>query len=426
MAFALLATAPAFPQDGQPPPKQEPPRTGGQGSGTSTGVGIDVGEVIGLFHKHAKVHLDAAPQQAQVGDFIAFSTKVSPKAAGLTYEYHWSQDKSASGDPEQVASINHAYTAPGEYKAWVIVYQNGKKVATSNEVKINVKPSVATITPPPPDRVPQPPKIEPAPVTVQTEPTKATITSGEPKPTVVPPVPTPTAKANPPTPVETQTATAPPGKPSSQQPKIAATESATTATPPIDISPPRLTPQKTEYSLLLYFNPHPETGKPVDFRAELKPEAPAGTHVKYCFYWGDGEPPSCQNASTAVHEYHSKGRYLAAVEAYANEEEVASRGQKLATSGPVQIEAVSSSWSATLPYLAGVLVVLAAAYGTHRIRKMLRFKVTANPGVGRHTIAPDVRHDGEVLRIRCVRSGARSQIIFATPEQTTKGAAHVG
>lgn len=422
LAVSALPQAGASGQEQQPPPpppKQEPggSKTGGGGSGVSTGVGVNIGDVIGLFRKHVKIHLDATPKQAQAGDFIAFSTKVTPNAAGLTYEYHWSQDKAASGELEKVATINHAYPAAGEYKAWVVVYLGEKKVGSSNEVKIQVTGSIAS-NPPPPDKVPPTIKPQPTPAVVQNPSTATNTTASTQGPTPPKPEPVPTQTPNPPK----------IGKPSPPPPKVSKPEQPPTVatTPPAtDVVVPPSPPQKIEYSLELYYNPHPEVGKPVDFRVELNPAPPANQQVKYCFYWGDGDPPSCQNSPLAVHEYRARGRYLAAVEAYANEEKLASREEKLATSGNVTIDAVSPGWITLLPYLAIILVVAAATYGTYKIRKMTRFTVTAYPGTTRHAIPQNVQRSGDVLRIRCVRSGARSEVIFTAPAQTTERTAHV-
>src|SRR5205085_2244735 len=122
------------------------PKSGGQG-GVSTGVSVDVGQVIGLFRHHAKVQIQAIPQQIQAGQPVLFTATVTPNAPGLTYEFHWTQDKDSPGQQATIPTINHAYPAPGQYTANVIVYSKGKPVARSNDVGIVVQQAVAT--PPP-------------------------------------------------------------------------------------------------------------------------------------------------------------------------------------------------------------------------------------------------------------------------------------
>src|SRR5215469_2980118 len=186
----LLMSASTWAQDGtqnqppQPPPKQEPPKSGGQSS-SGGGVGVEVNpvdvgkEIVGLF-RHVKIHLDASQQQAQAGDPILFTTTVNLNARGLVYEFRWTNDKNARGELEAVPNINHAYSSAGEYKVSVVVYQQGKKIGTSNEVKITVQPAPVAVvkpTPPPPDKVPPPttpPVIIPPATTPATQTTTAT------------------------------------------------------------------------------------------------------------------------------------------------------------------------------------------------------------------------------------------------------------
>src|SRR5437016_10474261 len=76
LALVISVSSLVAAQDGQkgaPPPQEPPkgqgpgPKSGGQGGGVSTGVSVDVGQVIGLFRHHAKVQLQAIPQQIQAG-----------------------------------------------------------------------------------------------------------------------------------------------------------------------------------------------------------------------------------------------------------------------------------------------------------------------------------------------------------------------
>ena len=157
LTLAVSITGRGFAQDGkQGAPPQEPPKgqgpgpkSGGQGGGggVSTGVGIDVGQVIGLFRHHAKVQLQANTQKVEAGQPVLFTTMVTPNAAGLTYEFHWTKDKESRGQQETTPSINHVYPSPGQYTANVIVYSNGKKVATSNDVYITVQQATVASVP---------------------------------------------------------------------------------------------------------------------------------------------------------------------------------------------------------------------------------------------------------------------------------------
>jgi hypothetical protein len=160
LALAISTCGLASAQDGKPgsPPQEPPkgqgnePKSGGQsgGGGVSTGIGVDVGEVIGLFRHHAKVQLQANPQQVPAGQPVVFTASVKPNAAGLTYEFHWTKDKDSPGQQETTPSANHVYPAPGQYAASVIVYSKGKKVAVSNDVNIVVQQAVATTPAPGP------------------------------------------------------------------------------------------------------------------------------------------------------------------------------------------------------------------------------------------------------------------------------------
>jgi len=472
LLMLMFASLPAFAQAGQvppPSPKQEPPpppksgggqNSGGSSGGASTGVDVNIGEIIGLFRKHAKIHLDVSTQDVQVGVPIAFKTTVTPNARGLFYEFHLSKEKNTQAFQQANPELNYAYPAAGEYKATVVVYQAGKKIGTSNEVKINVKPysgdTIANKPPaPPPDKVPPPTGQNGSnPKTGQTEPTKTITSIGPAKPVIENP-PTPTAtnkippteptKTSPPEPTQVAQPTNIPPKDTPQKPtktlasETPAAQQQTTSqqqkpaeSKPTDtgtnagvvpLPPPPAKPAPA-YSLKLYFDPRPEAGKPANFRAELSPEPPAGAQVRYCFTWGDGDPQSCQSAPTTAHTYRSTGKYLAAVEVYSEDENLASRDAKLATSDPVPIEAVQAPWLTYLPYLAALLAVLAAAYGTHKVRKMLRGRVTARPDFGRHVIASQSPQSGPSVRIRCVRSGARSTVTFSSSPPKTQEAAH--
>src|SRR5262245_18922396 len=105
LLMMAAASLPAFAQAGQvppPSPKQEPPPqpksggdkgSGGNSGGVSTGVDVNIGAIIGLFRKHAKIHLDASARETEVGVAIAFKTTVTPNAKGLAYEFHLMKDK---------------------------------------------------------------------------------------------------------------------------------------------------------------------------------------------------------------------------------------------------------------------------------------------------------------------------------------------
>ncbi|HEV2962041.1 MAG TPA: PKD domain-containing protein [Candidatus Angelobacter sp.] len=144
LGFSCLGSA----QDGQKgsPPQEPPkgqgsePKSGGQsGGGVSTGIGVDVGQVIGLFRHHTQVQLKANTQQVPAGQPVLFTATATPNASGLTYEFHWSKDKDSPGQSEITPSVNHAYSAAGQYTANVVVYSKGKKIATSNDVSITVQ-----------------------------------------------------------------------------------------------------------------------------------------------------------------------------------------------------------------------------------------------------------------------------------------------
>jgi hypothetical protein len=403
LALALLAAVPAFPQAGgsqeQPPPKQEPgPRSSGGGNSGGVGVGVNVGGLIkDIFGRHAKVHLHASTQKVQVGDPILFTTTVTPQANGLSYEYHWSNDKNTPAEMETIPSLNHSYSASGEYKVSVVVYQGGKKVATSNEVKVKVEQGeqAGPAPTPVPTPVPSPDRVPPV-VVAQ---------GGTPEPSP--------AASNPPatpTPMKTPSPSSAASTPVKRPPPHESPTPAPTVSAGIVNVLPAVVPTPISYSLVLHGDALPESGKPANFVAQLTPEPPPGKHLRYCFAWGDGDLPSCQSAPSAVHTYRAQGKYLAV--ASVDELEGGENERKLAASEPLAIDAGKPLWLALLPVTALVLVVLAAAYGAHKARKFLHGTVTVHLDPGRHTIAPQTLKSGESLRIRCVRSPARSQIRF--------------
>jgi len=154
-----------------------------------------------------------------------------------------------------------------------------------------------------------------------------------------------------------------------------------------------------------------ETGKPVSFSAELYPDSPSGKPVQYCFSWGDGSLPICQNSPAATHVYRLRGRYAASVEAFVDQEKLASA---------IQVEAVFPLWLITLLILALILVLLAAALGTHKARKVVKAAVTVKTDFGSHKITPVAIETGEGLHIRCVRTEAVSKIIFSPADPLTQ------
>jgi len=81
--------------------------------------------------------------KARAGDPIQFvaATSAQPGTPGLTYEFHWSADKDAPPYLQNQPGVNHFYSAPGKYTAWVVVYQNGKKLGVSNQLTEVVGPA---------------------------------------------------------------------------------------------------------------------------------------------------------------------------------------------------------------------------------------------------------------------------------------------
>ena len=412
----VLAQVPGAPGAPAPPPKEEPPKpgTGGSTTGGGVGVGVDVnvgGLIKKIIKRHTKVHLQASSQKAQAGEPILFTTTVAPQATGLSYEFHWTT--SGPGYQADVPNINYAYPAPGEYNASVIVYQNGKKLATSNEVKVTIEGLMVAVNPPPTS----------PPTTTATEPT-ANTTADQTPPPAAPTLATPTPATPPPA---TPTAI---GTPSSTPPPFARPRPVKAAKPPEpDVSArqvkvlPDVAPPPVSYSLAFRGEVHPQSGKPANFHAELTPGLPPGKQIRYCFHWGDGGPPSCQADPSAVHTYQTHGKYLAAVEAeLVVEGQAVAHEQKLAASDPLMIEAKKPFWSSVLPSLIVLLVVLVAGYGVHRARKFLRGNVTAQPDFGRHSVSTQNLSSGTTLRIRCVQSAVTSQVTFLSPGEKKEAA----
>jgi len=538
LAFALIASGIAFPQDnGKPAPPQQPaPKPGGQGTGggsggASGGVSVDVpGLIKDIFGHHFKVQLRSSTGKARAGDPIQFvaATSAQPGTPGLTYEFHWSADKDAPPYLQNQPGVNHFYSAPGKYTAWVVVYQNGKKLGVSNQLTEVVGPAppgqvaqtpasvevdmhmslppdhlgagnivvhnqckeperfeVASGQFPPFMRLAEGPSFEIAAhdqrpielkfdskglkagghegtavvtcLTCKKTPdcvevrqvvhvflevlpevakqdtggstgggdakpgdTKAGDTkTGDTKTTAV--GPTPDKPHDPLPPDQTQ-----------KQPERSAKSTKHDPVPDVPLpAPPDQTgsaaaPVAPAPSLTLVLSQHGDVGKPIEFRAELKPEPSADPRPQYCFTWGDGAPPSCQSAPFAMHAYRSAGQYAVSVEATTNDLKVAAPVQTLAIQdGPRP--AANRTPSALL--IALVLAGLAAvAYGTHRVRRFLRGNVTACPDPGRHSLGPDdmktgVR-DGDGLHIRCVQSEARSEVSFTTTSETSEEYVH--
>jgi hypothetical protein len=561
----LLALVTAFSdvgsaQDGQKgaPPQEPPkgqgpsPKSGGQGGGgVSTGVGVDVGQVIGLFRHHAKAHLQVNTQQVPAGQPVLFTATVAPNAPGLTYEFHWTKDKDAPAQREITPAISHAYPSPGQYIANVVVYSNGKKVATSNDVSIVVQQAAegAPATAPAtteivwrlsiqPNQVKsvaiaasnncnQPQRWEVAsqpfpafmhlsgdssfdvnahsrrelPVQfdssglkegehegtvivrcVTCKPTEcksdakvlkvhltvepAVVASVQPSGANGIPTPTPLSKTTepaktattlpqvtppalvPPSPAGRYTTPAPTGSngtpstgksdsPQQQTAKGTSTQASSNlpsqsvpagvSTQPAKSDDPGKTgapgitaasPDQSQsgapllsYSVSLQADSRIEAGKPTSFSAELYPNPPSGEPVRYCFLWGDGSPQNCQDSPAATHVYRSRGKYLASVEVLADQEKLAAA---------IQIEAALPMWLKILLVLALVLALLAAAYGTHKARKVVKGAVSVKADFGSHKITPAAIESGEGLHIRCVRTAAVSTITFSSSDQLTQ------
>lgn len=546
LALAVGISGRGFAQDGkQGAPPQEPPKgqgsgpkSGGQsGGGVSTGVGVDVGQVIGLFRHHGKVQLQANTQQVEAGQPILFTTTVTPNAPGLTYEFHWTKDKDSPVQRETTPSINHVYAAPGQYTANVIVYSNGKKVATSNDVNITVQQTTVASAPreivwrlslPPNQTKPgtivannqcnQPQRWEvvsqPFPaflhlsgdrtfdvsahskreLPVQFDSTG--LKEGEHEGTVivqcvtcklpecnqnrnivnihltvepaavasVPPVgsnevPATTPPGKTPAPVVTGTGTTPPAVPSptgapvtpgngqtlstansdqTQQHGIKATSgtapaansTASTSGGPLRVeatttpvagapvvgaasgqSPDQAGPPATPYSVSLLADSQIETGKPLNFTAQLFPDLPSGKTAQYCFSWGDGSARNCQDSPTSAHTYGSRGSYSASVEVFVEQEKLAST---------IQIDAVMPLRTKLLIILAVILALLVTASGIRKVRKTIKAAVSVHTNTGTHKIVPQAIERSEGLLIRCVRTPAASKIVFTPPSPLTQ------
>ncbi len=538
LILAASISAWGFAQDGkQGAPPQEPPKgqgpgpkSGGQGGGgVSTGVGVDVGQVIGLFRHHAKVQLQANTQNVEAGQPVSFTTTVTPSAPGLTYEFHWTKDKGSPGQQETTPGINHVYPSPGQYTANVIVYSNGKKVATSNDVNITVQqPTAASVAREIVWRLSLPPnQTKPAaiaannqckqpqrweivsqpfptflhlsgdrtfdvgahskrefpvqldstglkegeyegtvivqcvtckrpecnqerniinvrltvePVVVASVPpagTNGTPTTTPPTKTPAPvatgitPPPAPSPTAAPVTPGSGQTlATATSDQPQQSNAKAIpgarppansvapASSSAsaepvkieTTSVPATGASSGRSSDQSggvsSPYSVSLLADSQVETGKPLNFTAQIFPDLPPEKSARYCFSWGDGKARKCQASPTASHIYGSRGKYSASVEVFVEREKLASA---------IQIAAVMPWRIKLLLILAVILAVLLAASGARKIRKMIKAAVSVHTNPGTHKITPQIIEPGVALHIRCVHTPAVSKIVFTPP-----------
>jgi hypothetical protein len=162
---------------------------------------------------------------------------------------------------------------------------------------------------------------------------------------------------------------------------------------------------QVDSSVSLQADSHIETGKPVNFSAQLFPEPPPGKPARYCFSWGDGAPKDCKDAPAATHTYRARGRYSASVEVFVGQEKLVST---------IQIDAALPLWMKGLVVLALILVLGIAALGMHKIRNMIRSAVSVEAGPSRHKITPAVIETGEGLHIRCVRTAAVSKITFTS------------
>ena len=199
LALLLFISIDSFPQAGTPPkdtppPAQSPQPSSGSGKssgGVSTGVSVDVGEVFHqVFKKKHKVKLEATPAQVQAGQPVTVNANVSPAKPELQYVFQWSQD--SPGEQKNTPTAAHTFNAPGQYKVRVIVYEKGKKLATSDELAITVVPATplsavaAVTTAAPVETKPEPPPLE----------AKTTLPAAEPAIAPAPPEPAPAQAAD--------------------------------------------------------------------------------------------------------------------------------------------------------------------------------------------------------------------------------------
>jgi hypothetical protein len=166
-------------------------------------------------------------------------------------------------------------------------------------------------------------------------------------------------------------------------------------------------PSLISYSVSLYSDSRTEVGKPASFHAELHPSPSSGKPLRYCFSWGDGSPESCQDSPEAAHIYRSRGKYSATVAVIADQD-------RRAAGIPIQIEAFSPVWLKTLLPLSSVLLLLVAAYGTHKARRMLKGAVLVKIDLGHYSISSAVVESDAGFHIRCVRSPVVSKLAFSS------------
>lgn len=96
-----------------------------------------------------------------------------------------------------------------------------------------------------------------------------------------------------------------------------------------------------------------ETGKQIDFAAELSPFA-SSRQIEYCFLWGDGKR-DCVNQPFARHAFASRGSYFSAVELFID-------GQKVARSPSSRIEISWPVWIAVILWGGAIVLVLIVGY----------------------------------------------------------------
>ena len=415
-------------QTGTPPKEQPAPAPQSQPSGSgktstggvSTGVSVDVGSVLHqVFKRRWHVKVAALPEKVQAGQPVTLNASVNPAASQLSYVFQWSKD--SPGEQKDTATAAHTYDTPGQYKARVTVYEKGKKVASSDEVTIVVQPATQTmvaanpsaplpeVKPAAPATETKPPAVEPA---ITPQPAEAAPSHTE-EPAHAPDVPS----EQKPQPQIVKEASAPASVAIAQDKKASPTAMAVGPVSHVtpsdrEVKSAVVTPLP-EYSASLHVIQRAEAGKQVTLQAQLTPDVPAGKQLKYCFLWGDGEARTCQNSPSVTHIYRAANTYYASVEVFADQ-------QRLAAGSPVLVNVVSPLWG-VWPFAVILLVILAAGYGVHRLRKAARVGVIAKIDAGRHTVNTDTSIAGEALHIRCVHSKIVSTVTFSPVEEPIEG-----
>ena len=387
-------------------------------------INVTVNNPITFSLPAYRVQLTTDRSSAKVGEQITYSAKVTPEAPGLSFVFEWTTGSSSEQSSSQTAT--HAYERPGQYKTRVIVYKDGKRVASSNLVTVQVQEVLSSLT------------LERLGGTLNTRQNDTFTVKLDPEPLSGISVEycfmwsdgsgdecgSATKRLHAYSDAGTYqvsvAASLNKGARIFSQPLEVTVQKLAPSTPAFPIAHPSSAPKPLPgYRVIVKAESLKQVkGKAVFVEAVLTPKPRPGSRVQYCFAWKEGPDAPCQTAPFGTHMYTAAGTYDVQAAAIVD-------GASTDLSPAIEVTVISSGRSILITG-AIILGTLAAAMGLHQSQRFFRLKVTAKADSGRYRIAKAKELQiGLHVHVRCVPQNPTLRMKPVNIVEKVKGATHV-